>query len=94
MISSTTDFENPTTVIGNVLEHTRLLTSTSQDSSKVGYIPVCTRGGDRMDDREQRDGIWCGVVQQSGSVKYDNPGLGRGHRSGKRTQEVNMLEKH
>ena len=78
VISSTTDFENPTTAIGNVLECTRLLTSTSQEQLRSW---VHTSGGDRIDDGEQQDGIWCGVVQQSGSVKDNNPGLGRGHRS-------------
>ena len=78
MISSTTDFENPTTVIGNVLEHTHLLTSTSQEQLQSR---VRTSGGDWIDDGEQRDSIWCGVVQQSGSVKDNNPGLGREHRS-------------
>ena len=78
MISSTTDFENPTTAIGNVLECTHLLTSTSQEQLQSR---VHTSGGDWIDDGEQRDGIWCGVVRQSGSVKDNNPGLERGHRS-------------
>ena len=78
VISSTTDFENPTMVIGNALECTQSLTSTSWEQLQS---QVHTSGGDQIDDREQRDGIWCGVVWQSGSVKDDNPGLGRGHRS-------------
>ena len=84
VISSTTDFENPTVAIGNVPGRTQLLTSTSRErlrSQVCTSVPVHIRGGDRTDDREQRDGIWYGVVRQSGSVKDDNPGLGRGHRS-------------
>ena len=84
VISSNTDFENPTVAIGNVLKCTQLLMSTSQEQLQswvCSSVPVCTRGGDWIDNREQRDGIWCGVVWQSGSVKDNNPGLGRGNRS-------------
>ena len=72
MISSTTDFENPTAAIENILGHTQLLASTSSErlrSQVHTSVPVRTRGGDQIDDREQRDSIWCEVVWQSGSVE-------------------------
>ena len=56
MLSSTTNFENPTAAIGNILGHTQLLTSTSWEPLQnwvCTNIPVCTRGGDQIDDREQ-----------------------------------------
>ena len=56
MISSTTDFENPTVAIGNILGHTQLLTSTSREQLRSWVctsVPVHTRGGDWIDDREQ-----------------------------------------
>ena len=56
MISSTTDFENPTVTIRNILGHARLLTSTSWERLQSWVrtsVAVHTRGGDRIDDREQ-----------------------------------------